>query len=137
MVTRDTAELCNLEALPKSTKLLAEYGDAERAELNDRKAEGDERHTMAFCVWRAEEAEAEARRAERILSGKSDPWQRGVSEEERVRQEGFRDAARERAAYWRGLTEAKGGVKFGKDALRPGMEVLIRRTEGEPCFSSA
>jgi len=36
-------------------------------------------------------------------------------------------AAQERAAYWRGIIKAKGGVRFTKDALRPGIEVPIRR----------
>jgi len=36
-------------------------------------------------------------------------------------------AAQERAAYWRGIIEAKGGVRFTRDTLKPGMEVLIRR----------
>jgi len=98
-----------------------------RAELNDRKAEGDERHTMAFCVRRAEEAEALARKAERTLAGE-DLWPgETLCEAERIRQEGFLADARERAAYWRGLIEAKGGVQFTKETLKPGMEVFIRR----------
>ena len=109
-------------AMRTSVEEAAKAGHYERrAELNDRKAEGDERHTLAFCVRRAEEAEALARKAERTLAGEY------LCEAERVRQEGFLADARERAAYWRGLIEAKGGVRFTKDTLKPGMEVCIRR----------
>ena len=96
-----------------------------RTKVSQRKAEGDDRHSLAFCVRRAEEAEAEARRFERSLS---EPWAR-VNEVERARYEGLLADARERAAYWRGLIEAKGGVPFSRENLKPGDVVTIRREQ--------
>ena len=93
-----------------------------RAAGAERNAEPDAEKPLGFIQRRLEEAEKDVRKMTRRLAG--DDWPSGYdkvpegAELERTR--GFLAAAEEKAAYWRGLIEARGGVRFSRENVRKG-----------------
>jgi len=93
-----------------------------RAAGAERNAEPDAEKPLGFIQRRLEEAERDIRKMKRRLAG--DDWASGYdkppegAELERTR--GSLAAAEEKAAYWRGLIEARGGVRFSRENVKKG-----------------
>ena len=98
-------------------------------------ARPDAERPIGFMQRRLEDAETEQRKASRNLQDIRDREARGaqtsVPYTERIEHmEGVLDEATERADYWRGLIEAKGGVQFSRDSVAKGDVVVYRNGSG-------